>query len=48
MADLWVYRDRLGQGNPGLDMVAMGRWPLYVPQDGHAGPTVLSGTASIP
>ncbi|NKD55802.1 MULTISPECIES: lytic transglycosylase domain-containing protein [unclassified Haematospirillum] len=38
LADLWIYRDRLGQDNPGLDMVASGRWPLYVPQDARTAP----------
>lgn len=29
MANLWMYRDRLGQQSPSLDMVASGDWPRY-------------------
>ena len=33
MANLWIYRLRLGQGTPSLDAVASGQWPVYSPQD---------------
>ncbi|TCS63552.1 lytic transglycosylase domain-containing protein [Varunaivibrio sulfuroxidans] len=28
-ANLWAYRDRLGQPSPSLDALAAGRWPVY-------------------
>jgi soluble lytic murein transglycosylase-like protein len=33
MANLWMYRDRMGQTAPSLDMAASGDWPKYVSQD---------------
>jgi len=33
LANLWIYRDRLGQPNPSLDALASGERPLYVPLD---------------
>lgn len=33
MANLWIYRERLGQPTPSRDDVAQGRWPRYVAQD---------------
>ena len=35
LANLWVYRLRLGQPAPSLDAVAAGDWPLYVALDGR-------------
>ncbi|PIW29166.1 MAG: transglycosylase [Rhodospirillales bacterium CG15_BIG_FIL_POST_REV_8_21_14_020_66_15] len=29
LANLWIYRDRLGQDKPSLDALAAGRWPVY-------------------
>ena len=29
LANLWIYRDRLGQPSPSLDALAAGRWPGY-------------------
>ncbi len=33
LANLWIYRARLGQAAPSLDAIAAGGWPPYVPQD---------------
>ena len=33
LANLWIYRDRLGQPKPSLDAIAAGEWPLYTPLD---------------
>ncbi|MEP2546153.1 MAG: lytic transglycosylase domain-containing protein, partial [Alphaproteobacteria bacterium] len=29
LANLWIYRDRLGQDKPSLDALAAGQWPVY-------------------
>lgn len=34
MADFWVYRLRLGQPVPSLDMIVAGSWPRYTSLDG--------------
>jgi len=34
IANLWIYRMRMGQPTPSLDAVAAGEWPIYKPQDG--------------
>ncbi len=31
LANLWIYRDRLGQAKPSLDALAAGKWPVYKP-----------------
>lgn len=33
MANLWIYRHRMGQAQPSLDALAEGVWPLYAAQD---------------
>ncbi|MHA1152550.1 MAG: transglycosylase SLT domain-containing protein [Alphaproteobacteria bacterium] len=33
LANLWIYRARLGQPAPSLDGIASGDWPLYVAMD---------------
>lgn len=33
LANLWIYRDRLGQPIPSLDALAAGEWPLYMSLD---------------
>ena len=33
-ANLWMYRERLGQSAPSLHALASGRWPTYTHQDG--------------
>ena len=33
LANLWIYRARLGQPLPSLDAVAAGDWPAYTPLD---------------
>ncbi|MCU0839999.1 MAG: lytic transglycosylase domain-containing protein [Rhodospirillales bacterium] len=33
LANLWIYRDRLGQVDPSLDMLAAGEWPTYIALD---------------
>lgn len=33
LANLWVYRDRLGQPAPSLDYLAKGEWPVYTSVD---------------
>ncbi len=33
LANLWIYRQRLGQPAPSLDGIASGDWPLYVALD---------------
>jgi len=33
LTNLWIYRQRLGQGTPSLDAIASGAWPTYDPQD---------------
>ncbi len=35
MANLWIYRQQLGQQAPSLDAVAAGDWPFYLPLDGR-------------
>ncbi|RMF12277.1 MAG: lytic transglycosylase domain-containing protein [Alphaproteobacteria bacterium] len=34
LANLWIYRMRMGQPTPSLDAVAAGEWPIYQPLDG--------------
>ncbi len=34
IANLWIYRKRLGQPAPSLDAIAAGEWPLYTALDG--------------
>jgi len=34
IANLWIYRDRLGQETPSLDALASGAWPVYRPVEG--------------
>lgn len=36
LANLWIYRDRLGQPTPSLDSLAAGDWPAYTALDGDA------------
>ena len=33
LANLWIYRKRLGQPAPSLDGIASGDWPTYVALD---------------
>jgi soluble lytic murein transglycosylase-like protein len=33
LANLWIYRTRLGQDHPSLDAIAAGDWPAYTSQD---------------
>ncbi len=33
MANLWIYRHRMGQDSPSLTQLAAGEWPVYNPQD---------------
>ena len=33
MSNYWIYRQRMGQPTPTLDMVAAGEWPRYIPLD---------------
>src|SRR5690606_35311092 len=35
MANMWIYRMRMGQDVSSLDAVAAGQWPVYNPQDKH-------------
>ncbi len=35
LANLWIYRYRMGEDVPSLDQVAEGDWPIYDKQD-HA------------
>ncbi len=37
LANLWIYRKRLGQPTPSLDAIAAGRWPKYKSLDGTTG-----------
>lgn len=30
LTNLWIYRNRLGQPMPSLDMIASGEWPVYI------------------
>lgn len=41
LANLWIYRQRLGQATPSLDAIASGAWPVYDRQE-----SVASETAS--
>ena len=41
-ANLWIYRDRLGEGRPTLDAIASGNWPRYVAQDDTDAPVTLA------
>ena len=40
LANVWVYRFRLGQPVPSLDQVAAGDWPRYESADRSSGPVV--------
>jgi soluble lytic murein transglycosylase-like protein len=33
LANLWIYRDRMGQPAPSLDALAAGNWPVYTALD---------------
>ena len=33
LANLWIYRQRLGQATPSLDAIASGAWPVYDRQE---------------
>jgi len=33
LANLWIYRDRMGQPAPSLDALAAGKWPVYTALD---------------
>jgi soluble lytic murein transglycosylase len=35
LANLWLYRQQLGQPTPSLSDLTAGKWPLYVPLDGR-------------
>lgn len=35
IANMWIYRMRMGQDVSSLDAVAAGQWPVYNPQDKH-------------
>jgi len=49
MANLWVYRQRLGQATPSLDQIASGHWPRYASLDGGPIITPLSAfTDTLP
>ena len=37
LANIWVYRYRLGQDPPSLEMVAAGDWPVYQRIDDREG-----------
>jgi soluble lytic murein transglycosylase-like protein len=36
LANLWIYRQRLGQATPSLDAIASGAWPVYDRQENAA------------
>jgi soluble lytic murein transglycosylase-like protein len=42
LANLWIYRDRLGQPKPSLDAIAAGEWPVYAPLDRPSLPGALT------
>ncbi len=33
LANLWIYRDHMGQPSPSLDALAAGKWPVYTALD---------------
>jgi len=33
LANLWIYRDHMGQPTPSLDALAAGKWPVYTALD---------------
>lgn len=39
LANLWIYRQRLGQATPSLDAIASGAWPVYDRQEDAANET---------
>ena len=39
LANLWIYRQRLGQASPSLDAIASGAWPVYDRQENDANET---------
>ena len=43
LANLWVYRMRLGQPAPSLDAIAAGEWPTYTALDGADGEVAEDG-----
>lgn len=40
LANVWVYRYRLGQTQPSLDQVAAGEWPRYISSDRSSDPVI--------
>lgn len=44
IANLWIYRMRMGQPTPSLDAVAAGDWPIYAPQDAVFSPAPSEGS----
>ncbi len=46
VANLWIYRGRLGQPLPTLDAVAAGDWPAYTPLDRPVQAAASGGAAS--
>ena len=44
LANLWIYRDRLGQPAPSLDAIAAGDWPVYISLDGTDHAVAQNGT----
>jgi soluble lytic murein transglycosylase-like protein len=47
LANMWIYRDRLGQPTPSLDMVAAGEWPVYEAQEPDLGPHASAGGGAV-
>ncbi|MDJ0685876.1 MAG: lytic transglycosylase domain-containing protein [Alphaproteobacteria bacterium] len=37
LANLWIYRHKMGQEAPSKDALLAGRWPIYIAQDGLGG-----------
>ena len=44
LANLWIYRDRLGQPTPSLDAIAAGQWPIYKSLDNL--PSLFAGNGT--
>lgn len=44
LANLWIYRTRLGQATPSLDALAAGDWPAYMPLDDNKRTLAEDGT----
>ena len=48
LANLWIYRDRLGEARPSLEALAAGNWPEYQSQAGKAQEIKAQAALEVP